>query len=120
VWQIEYVARRIALTDSIKVVFVPMIDSCRHLSAEWWAPFKHSRVLSFSWILHERLRRWGVNSFQAQYFPDPSNYAAVTDFTTLRGFLWQRQKEIGLPEAEQLSRGINWDQFFWHVGMDQG
>lgn len=86
VFQIEYVAQVIAERLPERLVFVPMFDGARFLPREFWASFLKSRILNFSWALHERLGQLGVPSVRVQYFPDPAFFEPVADFTSLRGF----------------------------------
>lgn len=120
VWQVEHVASELAKMSQEKVVFIPMWDSALHLRQDWWKSLGRMRVLSFSWTLHQRLRNWGVNSFHAQYFPNPADYTVVEDFETLRGFLWQRRPEIGWATVSKLSGMTKWDSFQLHFGIDPG
>lgn len=118
VWQVEHLARELAEIVPHKVVFIPMWDGVLGLRESFWHAFGQVRILSFSWALHERLRKLGLNSFHSQYFPHPSGFHQVTDFSTLRGYLWQRRPEIGWPQIAALSGGQKWDRFQFHAGMD--
>ena len=118
VWQVEYIARELAEIVPHKLVFIPMWDGVQFEGDAFWRPFGQTRILSFSWTLHERLRRLGLNSFHSQYFPDPARFRQVTDFSQLRGYLWQRRREIGWPQVAALSGGRQWHRFQFHAGMD--
>jgi glycosyltransferase involved in cell wall biosynthesis len=120
VWQVEYLAQQLAQVDPSKLVFIPMWDGVANLDQKWWSGLGQTRILSFAWILHERLRHWGMNSYHAQFFPDPSGFQVVEDFSTMRGYLWQRRLEIGWPQVAELSKGLRWDAFNLHLGMDPG
>lgn len=120
VWQVGYVGRELAQLAPSKVVFIPMWDGVAGLNRGWWHAFGNARIISFAWILHERLRTWGLNSFHTQFFLDPSKFPPVVDFSTLRGYLWQRRQEIGWPQVNRLVSEVHWDSFRLHIGMDPG
>lgn len=118
VWQVEAVARRLSLIAPEKLTFIPMWDGVMHADYGFWEPLRRVRIISFAWSLHERLRNWGFNSFQTQYFPDPARFEPVTDFSRLRGFLWQRRPEFGWPQVRALAKQVDWEWFNLHVGID--
>lgn len=118
VFQIEYVAQVIAERLPERLVFVPMFDGARFLPREFWASFLKSRILNFSWALHERLGQLGVPSVRVQYFPDPALFEPVADFTTLRGFFWQRRQEIGWPIIRRLCADQEFARFNLHLALD--
>ena len=118
VFQIADIAVALANLMPERVVFVPMWDGCSSLKQEFWAGLGQIRVLSFSWALHRRLREWNLDSFHTQYFPDPDKFLKVSDFSGLRGYLWQRRKEIGWREVRKLSGDHRWGKFWLHIGMD--
>jgi hypothetical protein len=118
VWHVDYLAHRIAGIAPEKLIYIPMWDGVFDLDHNFWQVFGHTRILSFSWALHRRLRAWGLNCFQAQFFPDPNQHQQVTDFSTMRGYLWQRRTEIGWPQVAALSGELSWHKFSLHAGMD--
>ena len=106
VWQVEYLAQQLAQIDASKLIFIPMWDGVANLSHQkWWSGLGQTRILSFAWILHERLRHWGMNSYHAQFFPNPSNFQVVEDFSTLRGYLWQRRISDRMAASGQTFEG---------------
>ncbi|HEY7748834.1 MAG TPA: glycosyltransferase [Aestuariivirgaceae bacterium] len=118
VWQVHYLAQQIAAIAPEKLVYLPMWDGVSQLDHEFWEVFGSTKILSFSWTLHRKLRLWGLNSFQIQFFPDPNEHQQVSDFSTKRGYLWQRRPEIGWPQVAALSGDLHWDKFLLHAGMD--
>ena len=118
VWQMADIALALASLVPERVVFIPMWDACSSLKQEFWAELGQIRVLSFCWALHQRLREWNLDSFHTQYFPDPDKFLKVNDFSGLRGYLWQRRKEIGWREVRKLSGDHRWKKFWLHIGMD--
>jgi glycosyltransferase involved in cell wall biosynthesis len=118
VFQMDQAALYFAERIPEKLVFVPMYDNARSLRAKTWARFGAARILCLSSTLHEHLRRLGLNSYYAQYFPDPSLYPQVDDFSTLRGYLWQRTPRIGWDQVARLTPTRHWDSFTLHLGLD--
>jgi len=118
VFQVEYVALKIAQQLPERLIFVPMFDGARHLPPEAWAAFRNARIVNFSWTLHEHLQRLGVPSLRVQYFPDPNLFEPVTDFTALRGFFWQRVQKISWPVIRSLCANQGFTRFHFHLAMD--
>ncbi len=118
VWQLTDIALALASLVPERVVFIPMWDSCSSLKQEFWVGLGQTRILSFCWSLHQRLREWNLDSYHTQYFPDPDKFQTVTDFSSLRGYLWQRRKQIGWREVRKLTGDYRWEKFWLHMGLD--
>jgi hypothetical protein len=119
VWQMERVAEWFAARVPDRLLFIPMYDGARSLGPEFWAAFQNSRVLNFSYALHERVQALGVPSLRVQYFPDPSAFTPV-DFSEFRGFLWQRLQSITWPLVKKLSGATTFASFTLHLALDPG
>jgi glycosyltransferase involved in cell wall biosynthesis len=120
IWQVEYVARELAHIMPDKVVFIPMWDGVSTFDKEWWQGLGRVRILCFAWILFQRLRSWHFNAFHAQFYPDPSAFRVIEDFSSFRGYLWQRRPEISWSTVRALAPSLKWDHFQLHIGMDPG
>ena len=91
-WQTEYFAPYF-LSCGKKTVVIPMYDGCAGASNLYWQSMREARAVNFCQKLHFRHQSLGLSSFYARYFPDPSAIVPVTDFSSLRGFLWQRRPD---------------------------
>jgi hypothetical protein len=78
-----------------RTVIVPMYDACANIPDVYWQAMAGARVISFCRKLHLRILACGLESHYLQYFPNPSNIKPVGDFSSLRGFLWQRRPREG-------------------------
>jgi hypothetical protein len=89
------------------LVFVPMYDAMIWGGQFYWREsFNQSKVISFSWKLHEEVMRRNRCSAQFQYFPDPQRILPITpDAEALRAFFWYRTKAIGPQTIFDLCRG---------------
>lgn len=119
VFQMELVAAWFAKRVPDRLVFIPMYDGARYLEQQFWATFQNSRVLNFSYTLHELLQRLGVPSLRVQYFPDPSIFTRV-EFSELHGFFWQRQRDIPWALIKRLAAGTKFASFTLHLAPDPG
>jgi GT2 family glycosyltransferase len=103
------------------VVFIPMYDSMLWAGDFYWKPaFNAAKVVCFSWALRREVMRRTVVHSGFQYYPDPARHALVEDFTTLRGFLWYRRREIPPSLAFCLCRGTEFERFVVHDAPDPG
>lgn len=122
VWQAEHTARRLAAALSARgggnMVFIPMWDGCHTLGASFWMAFRGVRVLSFSRALHERVSRYGILSYWAQYFPDPSEYSDVSGLPDAAAFFWWRVAEMGWPQIRATLGRWRPDRFHLHLAPD--
>jgi len=66
------------------------------------------KVICFSRTLHQTIQRYGITSFHAQYFPEPSEQ--VVNYGKPRVFFWQRINEINWPLVKQLLAGNEVEQ----------
>ena len=119
VFQMERIAEWVARRVPERLVFIPMYDGARDLEDDYWKIFKNSRILNFSYTLHEKLQRIGVPSLLVQYFPDPSAFARV-DFSELHGFFWQRRQEIAWPLIKRLIGTARFRGLTLHLALDPG
>jgi hypothetical protein len=120
VFQVETAAAALAAIGEPDVVFIPMWDSCLGLPDEYWLQLRNVRVVSFAHALHGRVRRLGVWSEKFTYFPDPEPLVDVTDFDSLRGFLWLRRREVRWEHIRQLTAGTRFTNFHVHLAQDPG
>lgn len=118
VFQVEYVAQKIAELVPERLVFVPMFDGARFLPPDVWLTLRNVRIVSFSWTLHEHLQRLGVPSLRVQYFPNPALFESATDRAELRGFFWQRVQKIAWPTIRRLCANQKLASFHLHLAMD--
>ncbi|MBW6397820.1 glycosyltransferase [Roseomonas sp. HJA6] len=80
------------------VTFAPMYDAMwRGGAFTWRHSFSAAKILCFSWALAAEVTPRAPVLTRMQYFPE-ADPAPVTDFDTLRGFLWYRRRDIP-PEA---------------------
>jgi glycosyltransferase involved in cell wall biosynthesis len=119
IWQAEEAAAEIASSAGARnVLFVPMWDGVAGLPDDYWGRLRSARVLAFSHALYERVRSLGVPATYAQYFPDVERFAAVSDFTALRGFFWARRRELAWSQIAELIGATQFDHFHLHLAPD--
>jgi glycosyltransferase involved in cell wall biosynthesis len=102
------------------LVFVPMYDAMIWAGQFYWRDsFNQSKVISFSWKLHEEVMRRNRWSSHFQYFPDPSGMAPVVpDDDGIRGFFWYRTEAIGPQTVFDLCRGQTLETLTIHNAPD--
>lgn len=103
------------------VTFAPMYDAMFRGGAFVWKPsFNAAKILCFSWALRAEVMRRTPLHAHVQYFPDPAQHAAVTDFDTLRGFLWYRRRDIPPEAVFALTKGTPFASLAIHDAPDPG
>jgi hypothetical protein len=91
-WQNEQFAPYF-LACGKKTIVVPMYDGCAAADDLYWHSMRGARIIDFCQKLHRRHVHLGLASLYVQYFPDPAGITPVEDFSSLRGFLWQRRPQ---------------------------
>jgi hypothetical protein len=103
------------------VVFVPMYDAIFWAGEFYWkSAFNAAKILCFSWALRTNVMRQGAVYAGFQYYPDPTKYPLVEDFSTLRGILWYRTRAITPDQAFRLCRRTRFERFVVHNAPDPG
>ncbi|MBR0660518.1 glycosyltransferase [Neoroseomonas oryzicola] len=103
------------------VTFAPMYDAMVRGGAFVWKPsWNAAKILCFSWALRAEVMRRAPLHAHVQYFPDPAQHPAVTDFDTLRGFLWYRRRDIPPEAAFALTEGTPFASLAIHDAPDPG
>lgn len=116
-----YEAFRLLSGRHPNVVFAPMYDAMFWAGNFYWKPsFNAAKIVSFSWALSREVMRQGAVCAGFQYYPDPTRYTPVEDFSTLRGLLWYRRREISPRLAFRLCQGAEFERFVVHDGPDPG
>jgi len=56
--------------DQDKCIILPMYDGAKKKERDrFWLRYKPFKFINFSWVIHSRLSRLGVDSLYIQYFP---------------------------------------------------
>jgi GT2 family glycosyltransferase len=101
------------------VTFVPMYDAMIWAENFYWKPsFHKAKIACFSWALRQEVMRRGAVHAGFQYFPDPSRHAITEDFSTLRGFMWYRRREITPALVFGLCGDAEFERFIVHDAPD--
>lgn len=117
VWQVEWVALRLAEAGLPNVTFFPMYDSCRDHPDSFWRRLAPLKVASFSSTLAARLQRLGVRVRCARYFPEvPPERASPGP--ELAGFFWRRRPEPGWATIRTLIAQAPFRRFTLHDAPD--
>ncbi len=121
VWQLEQVAIQAAKLGLRNLLIVPMYDSAKDLYPDQWRSLSSAKILCFSSHLHERIQRHGHRySSYFQYYLNPQLLPEITDYSSRRGFLWQRRKEPSWHEIAKLLGTCQMDSFSLHCALDPG
>lgn len=120
IWQL-YEAFALLSGRHANVTFAPMYDAMWRGGAFTWKPsFNAAKILCFSWALRAEVMRRAPVHTHVQYFPDPASVAPVTDFDTLRGFLWYRRRDVPPEAIFALTRGTPFASLAIHDAPDPG
>lgn len=94
-WQTEFCAPFFIL-NQFPVICIPMYDGVENVPDWYWIPMRQARFISFSKILHLRLKKMGIESSYVQYYGDYNIRPPKAEFDSLKGFFWQRRPQEGL------------------------
>jgi glycosyltransferase involved in cell wall biosynthesis len=93
-WQHEFMAPPLA-QHGIRTIIIPMYDGAGAMPKVYWRFFAALGIdsLNFSACLNHKHLVAGIQSSYVQYYPNPDDFEPVSDFSCLRGFIWQRKPE---------------------------
>ena len=104
-WQLIPTFKNFNKLSFKRIVFFPMFDACHSLGIEHWISVKNILIISFSKILHKRLKKWGLNTHYFQYFPNPQkNIDNKGDLESC--FFFQRNPDIEINKIIQLTNYV--------------
>ncbi len=99
-------------------VVVPMYDGSEHHSSSHWDLLGGSRIVNFSYNLHIRAKRSGVDDIYVKYFPNPALYHQV-DYSQRKAFFWQRRpNHLDWRTVKNIILGDQLDAFHLHAPSD--
>ncbi len=104
IWQMDYLAP-LFLSRGLPTVVVPMYDGSALMPNGHWQCAAEAKFVSFSFHLHESIRRAGGNSLLVKFYPEVPE-KLVVDYSELNGFIWER-----CPQSN-----INWKLFDYLCG----
>lgn len=120
-WQvfIYYTPRTLRHFGCRKVVIVPMYDDAHAVPDKLFKRYACFPFLSFSAHFHRRFLNLGIRSEYVRFYPDPISFPPrKSDFSTLRGFFWQRNNDITWEQIRQLVEGTPFSSFHIHLSVD--
>lgn len=89
-WQFDFLASKFKKMG-LNTIAVPMYDGSAGYSDTHWKKLKGVKILNFSWWLHQKCKKFNLESFHVKYFPDPTIFNQVSFEDGYKGFLWQRR-----------------------------
>lgn len=117
-WQMILPAGLLKALACPRNVIFPMYDHSGSWGIERWFPLRHTRIISFSTHLTERLRGWGFDVQGVQFFPEPMASPQWGDPT--RAFFWSRIEKINIGTITELLRASCVKSIHVHRSMDPG
>ncbi len=101
-WQAIPFARNLLRFTCKNLLWVPMYDAEWQRSGLGWRALCRLglKVICFSKALYETTRRFGLNSYYVQYFPEPSTQAV--SYSSPRVFFWQRINQLDWPLVKHI------------------
>ena len=101
------------------VVFIPMYDAMLQGERFFWKrEFMARKCISFSRKLHQEITSRNGISVYFKYFPDPSRYEPVSDFSAIRPLFWYRTEEVNTDLVLDLCRGTKIAELSIHNAPD--
>jgi glycosyltransferase involved in cell wall biosynthesis len=115
---INYTIRELKATGCKNIILIPMYDTSHWFFDRQWLEYRSIKFLNFSQALHDRLKKFGLNTMHVQYFPSPNNFHDNTGFDLLKGFFWQRTSQITWQHIRKLIEKAKFTQFHIHGAVD--
>lgn len=107
--------------DHPNIVFVPMYDAMISKGTLYWhEKFNSAKTLCFSSALHRQVTLRSSALAYFQYYPNPTQYPQVEDYSSPHGYYWRRRNEINNRVIERLTKGFKFEHFTLHNVPDPG
>ncbi len=90
VWQLEALAL-LSLASGAPTLICPMYDASGGMPIEHWALYERAALLNFSLSLQVVTREIVPLQKLVKYYPDPTAFGQVADFSQLHAFFWERR-----------------------------
>jgi len=117
VWQCVHTFETLKALSGERLIGIPMYDNSGAKPSDMFLP--NMEYLSFSSQMHETLLKYGRNSRYIQYFPDPEKFPDFRrNFSTLRGFFWQRTPAVTWDTIRQLIGDAPLECLHVHIALD--
>ena len=116
-WQVMYPLHAITPYRD-KCTLIPMYDGAWRDSDLFWLKYRGFRFVNFSRILHVRMKRLGMNSLYAQYFPmvhSAENQPADSATKPMSAFFWQRSTDVSWNTIKRLITYCNIEKIHYHM-----
>lgn len=82
------------------LIFVPMFDGYENSSYFFWRQYERLKIINFSRVLHNKLSRWGFNTYYLQRFPKPVKEIKWGDPKKI--FFYNRVENININTVKAL------------------
>jgi len=92
IWQSEKAAVACASCGFKNVIFIPMYDSAKHASEEFWRKIKCCKVINFSLKTYNECILHNIESIYVQYFLKPETTIGIDASLSRYAFFWQRRE----------------------------
>lgn len=81
------------------IIFFPMYDAVFKHSYKFWHKCRNMKIICFSKTLHDKLKKWHLDSMYIQYFPEKHEFIQGKEKEI---FFWQRLSKIGISVVNKL------------------
>ena len=75
------------------IIFFPMYDAVFKHSYKFWHKCRNMKIVCFSKTLHDKLKKWHLDSMYIQYFPETHSFIQGGEREL---FFWQRLSKINI------------------------
>lgn len=86
------------------IIYMPMYDQVEKWTFSNWYLCKNIKIVSFSSMLHKKLKKWGFNSIYVQYFAEPKGFFPGSENEV---FFWQRHTKININTVKKFFKKTN-------------
>jgi glycosyltransferase involved in cell wall biosynthesis len=98
------------------IIYFPMYDQSGRLGYDFWDDYSNLKVMNFSKTLHQKLKKWRIQSDYVQYFPEPQDYIPGK---LNEVFFWQRLTKVNFNVISKLFGDGNF-KIHIHKAVDPG
>ena len=122
--QVDYLASYFLKRNKPTVV-IPMYDASGNLNESHWKAINRSLVVSFSFMIHNRVQQLGLDSIYLKYFPKNDTKAKNLERKPeqkLKVFFWERLPDSKINEKNiiKLINNLPIETLYIHEAHDPG
>ncbi|MDL5055474.1 glycosyltransferase [Oscillatoria laete-virens NRMC-F 0139] len=105
--------------NASRITWVPMLDDTPGNNDPFWMSFpKEIRVVSYSSIIHQRAKKFGIKSLYVKFFLNPNDFQQANWSDGLNIYYWNRRNLFSQKFIINFIKKSNAKKFYYRSDLD--